>query len=145
MAIHSSSLAWRILWTEEPGRPQSIRVAKSQTRLSNWACNASKSAQPLPWMVTSHYCLVILQSKAICPLSQSKTLSLSSEAVHYNTISYLLFLKIYRRVREPWRTVAQHIAPWPWGIFCMRCRRQKCSSSHLLCIIVMLAQSTSKC
>ena len=24
MATHSSILAWRILWTEEPGRPQSI-------------------------------------------------------------------------------------------------------------------------
>ena len=28
MATHSSTLAWKILWTEEPG------VAKSQTRLS---------------------------------------------------------------------------------------------------------------
>ena len=24
MAIHSSILAWRIPWTEEPGRPQSV-------------------------------------------------------------------------------------------------------------------------
>ena len=24
MATHSSTLAWRILWTEEPGGPQSI-------------------------------------------------------------------------------------------------------------------------
>ena len=24
MATHSSVLAWRILWTEEPGRPQSM-------------------------------------------------------------------------------------------------------------------------
>ena len=24
MAIHSSTLAWRIPWTEEPGRPQSV-------------------------------------------------------------------------------------------------------------------------
>ena len=24
MAIHSSILAWRILWAEEPGRPQAI-------------------------------------------------------------------------------------------------------------------------
>ena len=30
MATHSSILAWRIPWTEEPGR-----VAKSQTQLSN--------------------------------------------------------------------------------------------------------------
>ena len=32
MATHSSVLAWRILWTEEPGGLQSVHgVAKSQT------------------------------------------------------------------------------------------------------------------
>ena len=33
MAIHSSILAWRILWTEEPDRLQSIRITKSQASL----------------------------------------------------------------------------------------------------------------
>ena len=28
MATHFSILAWRILWTEEPGRPQSLRSQK---------------------------------------------------------------------------------------------------------------------
>ena len=32
MTIHSSILAWRISWTEEPGRLQSIGL-QSQTRL----------------------------------------------------------------------------------------------------------------
>ena len=37
MATHSSILAWKIPWTEEPGRLQSVRgVAKNQTRLSNF-------------------------------------------------------------------------------------------------------------
>jgi len=31
MATHFSILAWRILWTEEPGGLQSSGVAKSQT------------------------------------------------------------------------------------------------------------------
>ena len=31
MATHSSILAWRIPWTEEPGRLQSIWSQKSQT------------------------------------------------------------------------------------------------------------------
>ena len=31
MAIHSSILAWRILWTEEPGRLQSMESQKSDT------------------------------------------------------------------------------------------------------------------
>ena len=36
MAIHSSILAWRIPWMEEPGRLQSTHgVAKSWTQLSD--------------------------------------------------------------------------------------------------------------
>ena len=35
MAPHSSTLAWKIPWTEEPGRLQSMGSLKSQTRLSN--------------------------------------------------------------------------------------------------------------
>ena len=34
MATHSGILAWRIAWTEEPGRLQSIKL-QSQTRLSD--------------------------------------------------------------------------------------------------------------
>ena len=32
-ATHSSILAWKITWTEEPGRLQSMGSQKSQTRL----------------------------------------------------------------------------------------------------------------
>ena len=35
IATHSSILAWRIPWTEEPGGPQSMGVTESRTRLSN--------------------------------------------------------------------------------------------------------------
>ena len=35
MAAHSSVLAWEIPWAKEPGGLQSLRVAKSQTLLSN--------------------------------------------------------------------------------------------------------------
>ena len=31
MATHSSVLAWKILWTEEPGRLQSMGSQKTQT------------------------------------------------------------------------------------------------------------------
>ena len=34
MATHSSILAWGMTWTEEPGRLESIGVAKSRTQLS---------------------------------------------------------------------------------------------------------------
>ena len=36
MAAHSSTLAWKIPWTEEPGRLQSIGVTKSRAPLSNF-------------------------------------------------------------------------------------------------------------
>ena len=36
MATHSSILAWRIPWTEEPGRLQQSMVSQSQTRLSDF-------------------------------------------------------------------------------------------------------------
>ena len=36
MAIHSSTLAWKIPWTEEPDRVQSMGPAKSRTRLSDF-------------------------------------------------------------------------------------------------------------
>ena len=37
MAPHSSTLAWKIPWTEEPGRLQSMgSPAKSRTRLSDF-------------------------------------------------------------------------------------------------------------
>ena len=36
MAPHSSTLAWKIPWTEEPGRLQFHGVAKSRTRLSDF-------------------------------------------------------------------------------------------------------------
>ena len=36
MATHSSTLAQKIPWMEEPGRLQSMGVAKSRTRLSDF-------------------------------------------------------------------------------------------------------------
>ena len=36
MAPHSSTPAWKIPWTEEPGGLQSMGVSKSWTRLSNF-------------------------------------------------------------------------------------------------------------
>ena len=36
MAPYSGTLAWKIQWTEEPGRLQPIEVAKRRTRLSDF-------------------------------------------------------------------------------------------------------------
>ena len=42
MVTHPSILAWRIIWTEEPGSLQSMGVAKSQTQLSNQHTHSAK-------------------------------------------------------------------------------------------------------
>ena len=47
MAPHSSTLAWRIPWVEEPGSLQSMGVARSQTRLSDFTFTFHKW-QPTP-------------------------------------------------------------------------------------------------
>ena len=47
MATYSSILAWRILWTEEPGGLHG--VAKGQTKLSNWTHTHTLSRMSLDW------------------------------------------------------------------------------------------------
>ena len=49
MAIHSSTIAWKIPWTEEPGRVQSVG-SQSQTRLSDFTSLAAQTAKNLPAM-----------------------------------------------------------------------------------------------
>ena len=44
MAIHSSTIAWKIPWTEEPGRLQSMGL-QSQTRLSDFTSTFMGSRQ----------------------------------------------------------------------------------------------------
>ena len=51
MEVHSSNLAWKILWTEEPGGVQSMGSQKSQTWLSTSAHrskNQSATLNPSP-------------------------------------------------------------------------------------------------
>ena len=46
MTTDSSILAWRIPWTEEPGRLMDHRVAKSQTRLKRLSMHAHIEPTP---------------------------------------------------------------------------------------------------
>ena len=49
MACHSSTLAWKIPWTEEPGRLQSHGVSKSWIRLSDFTfTHWRRKWQPTP-------------------------------------------------------------------------------------------------
>ena len=56
IATQSNTLAWKIPWTEEPGRLQSMGVAKSRTRLS---FNANVSRAKLEMVITH---LVVLST-----------------------------------------------------------------------------------
>ena len=42
MATHSSILAWRIPWTEEPGGLQSMGLQKNRTQLGDQTTNSNK-------------------------------------------------------------------------------------------------------
>ena len=57
MATHSSALAWRIPWTEEPGWLQSIGLQKSWTLLK-WLSTAQDSMMSVLifWFQTLYYC-----------------------------------------------------------------------------------------
>ena len=52
MATHSSILAWRILWTEESGRLQSVGL-QSQTQLSNFTFSLATLQGGLSWPLTN--------------------------------------------------------------------------------------------
>ena len=47
VASHSSILAWKIPWSEEPGGLQSMGPQKSQTQLSTHTFAISNELQPL--------------------------------------------------------------------------------------------------
>ena len=53
VATHSSILSWRIPWTEEPGKLQSMGSHKSQTRLRGLSTGAC--------------CFTLLPDKTLCP------------------------------------------------------------------------------
>ena len=53
MAPHSSTLAWKIPWTEEPGRLHAVHdVAKSRTRLSDFTFTFHFHALEKKWQPT---------------------------------------------------------------------------------------------
>ena len=58
MATHSSILAWRIPWTEEPGRLQSVGL-QSQTRLKQLSMHTWKNCQRMDDGLTSCWVIFI--------------------------------------------------------------------------------------
>ena len=56
MAIHSSTIAWKIPWTEEPGRLQSMR---SQRVRHDWATSFSLSLSFIYTYMYAYVCMYI--------------------------------------------------------------------------------------
>ena len=52
MAPHSSTLAWKIPWTEEPGRLRSMGVTEGRTRLSDFTFTFHFHALERKWQPT---------------------------------------------------------------------------------------------
>ena len=66
MATHSSVLAWRIPWTEEPGGLQVLGVSQSQTRLKQLSSSSSSMSIPLGTKYRAMMC-VCAKSLQSCP------------------------------------------------------------------------------
>ena len=69
MATHSTILAWRIPWTEKPGRLQSMG-SQSQTRLK-WLSTHTQQVMMLFWTILSTWCFQrhrrIIKKVKLCP------------------------------------------------------------------------------
>ena len=69
MATHSSVLAWRIPWTEEPGRLQSMGSHRVRNNWSDLAHTHHPGVIILRWLLHKHYriltnfCKIYIQSK----------------------------------------------------------------------------------
>ena len=62
MATHSSILAWRILWTEEPGGPQSMGLLRIGL---NWACTHAHLIKTVVCQLKAYTRKSHIRSKAV--------------------------------------------------------------------------------
>ena len=87
MATHSSTLAWRIPWTEDPGRPQSMG---SQSGKVSSVIIRYVIYYRLPWWLRK--CLPTMQETRVQSLGQEDPLE-KEMATHSSTLAW----------RIPWR------------------------------------------
>ena len=82
MAIHSSILAWRIPWTEEPGGLQSMG---SQRVGHNWATNNEKEGSPrFLSYINDDYLPSPCRRRAVCWETRNKRDCRSEDTRHKN-------------------------------------------------------------
>ena len=93
MAIHSSTIAWKIPWTEEPSRLRSMG-SQSQTRLSDFTFTVFFFKQPLDYqdLKTVSFPTEMLPFKTTCSLRLQK-LFIIIFLIAWNSASLFLSLK----------------------------------------------------
>ena len=123
MAPHSSTLAWKIPWTEEPGRLQSMgsrRVGHdwvtslSLSTFMHWRRKWQQTPVFLPGESQGQRSLVA----AIYGVAQSRTrlkgLSSNSSSSPYEMLYGRPFVHVNDLLLDP-EAQTQRLIPWPWG------------------------------
>ena len=117
MATHSSTLAWKIPWTEEPSRLQSM-VSLSQTRLSDFTFTFHFHA--LEKEMATHSIILAWRVPgmgawwaAVCGVTQSRTRLMWLRSRHWKQTSKLLSRK-RERVQVTGKNSGQEYSKCSW-------------------------------
>ena len=89
MATHPGILAWRIPWTEEPGKLQPIRLQRVGHEWSEWACTHANFLQPFPTIGEWGYRWSCFPHRQAIPWSQlgCPTIQLNSDTMLLERVS----------------------------------------------------------
>ena len=119
MATHSSTLAWKIPWTEEPGRLQSHGVAKSQTQLNDFTFTFFHYARHCFSLTPPQLCtsLVVQTVKNLPIMQETQVWSLGREdpleegmATHFRILAWKIPTD-----RGAWQAIVLRVTKsWMW-------------------------------
>ena len=111
IATHSSILAWRIPWTEEPGGLQSAGLQRVGHAWSNWAY-ACVRVFPLSFFFSCNKNFKDLSSQQLSHM-QYRCINHSQHAVHYTPRTYL-FHNWKSLLVTPFTYFFYPRIPWVW-------------------------------
>ena len=103
METHSSILAWRIPWTEEPGGLQSMG---SQRVRHNWVTYAHTYNQARTWEIRLRFKLIV---KTVCLYIRHFEIRITVNAINTNAHWYSWFVLV---IQIPWATQLSEIQFW---------------------------------
>ena len=92
VATHSSIPAWKIPWTEEPGRLQSVHgVAKSRTRLSNFTFTFTFT---LTTLLSSNSFILVVSFEYLQKFTKAYLLSWNVQGAFIHVLCIFIFTLI---------------------------------------------------